>query len=348
MSFLFKRKDTGYWYIGTYNESGKLERISTNEKLKTRADIVHDNFKKKSNKNIVPDILYLKDVQDIVFNFVKNNFAPTTLLLYRIAIRNLDSQFGYKPIKSINLIDIEQYKSKRLKSISPVTLNIELRTIRAFFNYCVQFNLLSDNPLSKLSQIRIQEKKLLIFSSDEINLILSNIKHTKLRQIVTIGAYTGLRLNEILTLKYSSINLADKIIEIINTGSFATKTKKNRIIPIPETLITNELNSLFYDANTGTPVLVDPESYIFSSDGKAPFGKSYITRKFKSLLRKLNLSEDLHFHCLRHTYFSNLSRLNVPVNYIKELAGHSSIKTTEIYLHNFRQDLNNFVAGFKY
>ena len=34
--------------------------------------------------------------------------------------------------------------------------------------------------------------------------------------------------------------------------------------------------------------------------------------------------------------------------YIKELAGHSSIKTTEIYLHNFRQDLNNFVSGFKY
>jgi len=78
--------------------------MSTNEKLKTRADIVHDNFKKKKNKNIVPDILYLKDVQDIIFNFIKNNFAPTTLLLYKNAIRNLDSLFGYKPIKSITLI----------------------------------------------------------------------------------------------------------------------------------------------------------------------------------------------------------------------------------------------------
>ena len=108
----------------------------------------------------------------------------------------------------------------------------------------------------------------------------------------------------------------------------------------------NELSSLFSD--NGTPLLIDPEYYIFSTDGNAPYDKSYITRKFKTLLRKLNLSEDLHFHCLRHTYFSNLSRLNVPVNYIKELAGHSSIKTTEIYLHNFRQDLNNFVSGFKY
>lgn len=92
----------------------------------------------------------------------------------------------------------------------------------------------------------------------------------------------------------------------------------------------NELSSLFSD--NGTPLLIDPEYYIFSTDGNAPYDKSYITRKFKTLLRKLNLSEDLHFHCLRHTYFSNLSRLNVPVNYIKELAGHSSIKTTEIYL----------------
>lgn len=347
MSFLFKRKDFGFWYIGYYDESGKMKRMSTKEKLKTRADIIHDNFKKKNKLNIVPDILYLKDVQNIIFNFIKNNFAPTTLLLYKNAIRNLDSLFGYKPIKSINLIDIEEYKSKRLKTISPVTLNIELRTIRAFLNYCVEFNLLSHNQLSKISQIRIQEKKLLTFSSSEINLILGNIKHTKLRQIVTIGAYTGMRLNEILTLKYSCIHLQEKIIEIINTGNFATKTKKNRIIPIPDTLL-HELNDLFFDKDKGTPILFDPESYIFSSDGKAPFNKSYVTRKFKSVLRKLNLNEDLHFHCLRHTYFSNLSRLNVPVNYIKELAGHSSIKTTEIYLHNFRQDLNNFVSGFKY
>lgn len=345
MSFLFKRKDFGFWYIGYYDESGKMKRMSTKEKLKTRADIIHDNFKKKNKLNIVPDIFYLKDVQDIVFNFVKNNFAPTTLLLYKNAIRNLDSLFGYKPIKSITLIDIEEYKSIRLKTVSPVTLNIELRTIKAFFNYCVQFNLLSHNQLSKISQIRIQEKKLLTFSTEEINLLLANIRHQKLKLIVTIAAYTGLRLNEILHLKYTRINVQEKFIEIINSGNFTTKTKKNRIIPVPDTLL-NELTSLFSD--NGTPLLIDPESYIFSSDGKAPFDKSYITRKFKSVLRKLNLNEDLHFHCLRHTYFSNLSRLNVPVNYIKELAGHSSIKTTEIYLHNFRQDLNNFVSGFKY
>lgn len=347
MSFLFKRKDFGFWYIGYYDESGKLKKFSTNEKLKTRADIVHDNFKKKRNKNFIPDILYLKDVQHIIFNFIKNNFASTTLLLYKNAIRNFDSLFGYKPIKSITLIDIEEYKSRRLKVISPVTLNIELRTIRAFFNYCVEFNLLSHNQLSKISQIRTQEKKLLTFDSNEINLILNNIEHTKLRQIVTIGAYTGMRLNEILTLKYSRIHLQEKCIEITNAGKFATKTKKNRIIPIPDTLL-HVLNTLFVDKNDSNPILVDPESYIFSSNGKTPFNKSYVTRKFKTVLRKLNLNEDLHFHCLRHTYFSNLSRLNVPVNYIKELAGHSSIKTTEIYLHNFRQDLNNFVAGFKY
>jgi len=345
MSFLFKRKDFGFWYIGYYDESGKMKRISTNEKLRTRADLVHDNFKKKKDRNITPDIMYLKDVQDIVFNFIKNNFVHGTLLLYKNAIRNLDSLFGYKPIKSITLIDIEEYKSRRLKTVSPVTLNIELRTIKAFFNYCVQFNLLSHNQLSKISQIRIQEKKLLTFSTEEINLLLANIRHQKLKLIVTIAAYTGLRLNEILHLKYSRINVQEKIIEIINSGNFTTKTKKNRIIPVPDTLL-NELTSLFSD--NGTPLLIDPESYIFSTDGKAPYDKSYITRKFKSLLRKLNLSEDLHFHCLRHTYFSNLSRLNVPVNYIKELAGHSSIKTTEIYLHNFRQDLNNFVSGFKY
>ncbi len=209
-----------------------MRKTSTSEKLKTLADIVHDYFKKKKNRNITPEILYFNDVQDIVFNFIKNNFVPGTLLIYKSAIKNLDSLFGYKPIKSITLIDIEEYKTLRLKTVSPVTLNIELRTIKAFFNYCVQFNLLSHNQLSKISQIRIQDKKLLTYSSEEINLILANIRHKKVQLIVTIAAYTGLRLNEILHLKYSGINTQEKIIEVINTGKFTTKTKKNRIIPV--------------------------------------------------------------------------------------------------------------------
>jgi len=345
MSFLFKRKNWGFWYIGYHNESGKRINISTKEKLKTRADMVHDAFKKRNNKNLIPEILYIKDVQEIIFSFIKNNFTYGTLLIYKSTIKNLYLMFGYKPLKSITLIDIEDYKSKRLESISPVTLNIELRTIKSFFNYCVRFNLLYYNHLSKISQIRIQEIKLLTFSNTEINLLIGNISHKKFQQIVSVAAYTGLRLNEILHLRYSDIEVDNKLISIINAEHFNTKSKKNRSIPIPE-ILCDSLSMMFSDS--GTSLLIDPNNYIFSVNGSLPYDKCYITRKFKTLLRKLKLNEDLHFHCLRHTYFSNLSRLNVPINYIKELAGHSSIKTTEIYLHNFRQDLNNFVSGFKY
>ncbi|MBK7158607.1 MAG: site-specific integrase [Ignavibacteria bacterium] len=96
--------------------------------------------------------------------------------------------------------------------------------------------------------------------------------------IVTIAAYTGLRLNEILHLKYSGINTQEKIIEVINTGKFTTKTKKNRIIPVPDTLL-NELTTLFSD--NGTPLLIDPENYIFSTDGKSPYDKSTHTRTWR-------------------------------------------------------------------
>ena len=89
MSFLFKRKDFEFWYIGYYDESGKMKKISTSEKLKTRADVIHDVFKKKSIRNIVPDILYFKDVQGIVFNFIKNNFVPGTLFYTRVQSETL-------------------------------------------------------------------------------------------------------------------------------------------------------------------------------------------------------------------------------------------------------------------
>ncbi len=56
--------------------------------------------------------MYLKDVQDVIFNFIKNNFAPTTLLLYKNAIRNFDSNF-YRMHRSFDIIQVSNLNSYR-------------------------------------------------------------------------------------------------------------------------------------------------------------------------------------------------------------------------------------------
>ena len=62
-----------------------------------------------------------------------------------------------------------------------------------------------------------------------------------------------------------------------------------------------------------------------------------------NLLRLDGLRESLHFHCIRHTFLTQLARKVISIYHIKQIAGHSDIKTTEIYLHTVTDDLRNAV-----
>ena len=63
---------------------------------------------------------------------------------------------------------------------------------------------------------------------------------------------------------------------------------------------------------------------------------------------KLGFPEKYHFHCLRHTFITLLARKGVNIYDLKQLAGHSDIKTTELYMHNVTDDLRNAVNMLKY
>ncbi|HEY5536423.1 MAG TPA: tyrosine-type recombinase/integrase [Ignavibacteria bacterium] len=59
----------------------------------------------------------------------------------------------------------------------------------------------------------------------------------------------------------------------------------------------------------------------------------------KDILRKLNFDNKFHFHCIRHTFISSLIKSGVNINYVREIAGHSEIRTTMNYIHLSTEDL---------
>lgn len=73
-----------------------------------------------------------------------------------------------------------------------------------------------------------------------------------------------------------------------------------------------------------------------------------ISKQFKKILRKLNLNEDFKFHSLRHSAITELIKNNVPLNIVKEIAGHKVITTTMIYSHVKSDDLKQAVKSLKY
>jgi len=151
---------------------------------------------------------------------------------------------------------------------------------------------------------------------------------------------TGLRVNELANLTIKQINFNQDIIQIkTRTGdkyvkAWRTKTlSSNRIIPISKKL-KNELKSYIATRKNG---------YLFISQKKTPFIKNSIIRFINKYAKKcLSIGENIGSHSLRRTYASYMVSEKIEIGKISKMLGHSSIKTTMLYLFDIvSQDFND-------
>ncbi|MBM4159431.1 MAG: hypothetical protein FJ216_11735 [Ignavibacteria bacterium] len=337
MAFLTKRKSTGRYYI-KWTSGDKDLWVSTG--CKSKADAMNFFLKWKYNKHIIPKNITLEYLFDDFLSYSKVNHSPGTYLIYSNFCRLFKDFIGNKQIIHLSLKDAENYKSYRYKSVAVPTINIEVRSLKSIFNYAVNHYYIDSNPFAKLKQFSVVQKKLLVFSDEQVNLILNSVKDDNLKKIILFALNTGCRISEILNLKFKDVDFYNRKISICNDSNFKTKTGKIRIIPI---------NNVLFDLFNSNILSFNQEECFFNNDGRG-YKKNYISKKFKKLIRKLRFPEDFHFHCFRHTFASKLISNGVDINTVKELLGHSNINTTLVYLHSsFNQKLNavNKIGVFK-
>ena len=156
-----------------------------------------------------------------------------------------------------------------------------------------------------------------------------------MKNLFTVCFYTGIRLSEAVNLRWRNINLDQKLVTI-GDNEFTTKNAKQRIIPLCK-----QIMDILSTSQKGKP-----DSFVFSKSNGFPFRKEYVSKKFKEISRKAGLVEDIHFHSLRHSFASNLAQKGVPIVTIRDLLGHSSIATTQIYSHSNVESLVGAIAKF--
>jgi len=144
--------------------------------------------------------------------------------------------------------------------------------------------------------------------------------------MVLFAVDTGLRLSEETNLRWSDIDLRNKVITI-GSKYFRTKSKRIRKIPfnngIEEILLRNSKRQLEHGK-----IL---REFIFTQKNGKPWKTDTVSKTFKKVCRENRLPEELHWHCLRHTAASNWVNKKVPIYTVQKLLGHSSVNTTQIY-----------------
>ena len=224
----------------------------------------------------------------------------------------------------LNRERLEEWKADRLKEVSPTTVNIELRHLKACFHKAVEWGIMDQRQFAGVKQLKQLKKLPRFLSKEEIKKLSETMPIRWWRMFYTMIC-TGLRLGEFLHLKWSQINWGRKVIILQSDHEWAPKDNELREIPLHP-----NLEQMLWQMNkeAGNP----RDGYIFHDGNITPTLIRRIERKFQAYRKKAGI-EKCRIHDLRHTFASHLVMSGADLLTVRDLLGHSSVKTTEIYAH---------------
>ncbi len=298
-----------------------LKNISVDdlEKLRMLLSIIPVNEQKNS--------VTLRVFTNEYSNMIKQNRSKAYSVSVNSSFKHLTEFFGCgKSIQSITLKEVEQfvlYLQRKVKK----GFRVYYRTIKAAFNKAKDWGYAKENYFQKVKLPKKQQVNPVFLNSDQLLVICDHLKNETIKDIVVFAFYTGMRLDEIVNLRLKNVDLQNKVITV-GDDCFTTKGRNQRFIPISDEALTSILSQ-----RERKKVFPINKTYLFSKDDGKRFTGDYISKRFKLACKTAGVDNSIHFHSLRHSFASNLVQKGVPLYTIKELLGHSSISTTEIYSH---------------
>jgi len=324
MASLFRRSNGYYYVLKTVNNRRVWESTGARNKAKALKYLIQGQ--KPADRGAS---LKLSQFQDQVIAYARTNVAPSTVLLYGYALRDLIRLVGDNSLTEYTPQTVEQFKVARLSEVSPVKVNIDFRTLRAAFSLGVKWGIIPDNPFKKCRQLRIPPTRPVYLTLEEYRKVISVMDKDWFKEIVRFAVATMMRLGEIVNLRWESVDLERRVIFVENNADFRTKTRKSRVLPMDEWI---------YNLLKG---LKRKSELVFTFPEGRHLRVGYVSSRFKKYVRKAEIRPDIHFHSLRHTGATWLVQSGVPIYTVQHILGHSTIQMTQVYSHLEAEDLRH-------
>lgn len=314
--------------FGSKEEMNKLLKNITADdldKIKTLLSII-PNIETK-------EIITLRVFENEYCNMIKVNRSKAYYISVCSSFKHLIMYFGSgKSISTIGLKEVENFSTYLQQNVTN-GYRVYFRTLKAAFNKAVEWGYVNVNHFQKVKLPKKQQVNPVFINSDQLSAISNHINNEVIKDFAVFAFYTGMRLNEIINLTWRNVDLSAEVITV-GDDNFTTKGRNQRFIPICEEAFEALLRMKL------TPSFVLPltkgeniRRYVFCKNDGSKYCGNYVSRKFKDACIAAGMDHLIHFHSLRHSFASNLVQKGVPLYTIKELLGHSSISTTEIYSH---------------
>ena len=311
---VYKRGTT--WYIDYY--AGYKRRREKIGPSKRQAETV---LKKRMVQVAENRFLEVEKCEKIRFEemtelYLENYSKPNKKSSRRdvTSINNLEPFFAGKYLHEITPLDMEKYKRRRRGKVSNATVNREVACLKHIFTKAIEWGIVQKNPGKKVKLLQERNTRLRYLDEKEIRRLYDACAE-HLKPIVIVALNTGMRKEEILSLKWKDLDYRSRTISILDT-----KNGESRELP---------MNDIVYRAlldigkKTGGP-------WVFCKKNGERYGN---VRKAFGGARKRAGIVDFRFHDLRHTFASHLVMAGVDLRTVQELLGHKSFEMTLRYAH---------------
>lgn len=299
--------------------------------------ISRDSFVKK-NKMSVAEVgsYWLKYLE-------QKETRYNTLRGYAVNVNNhIIPSIGEINIQKLTSLHInDMIKDLKNKGLGTTSIRYVLRNLNSMIEFSIKRQWLYKSPMDEVNIPKPEPYKSEPYSKDELRKLIKVSKGTELEYILKLEAFTGIRIGELVALKWSDVDFEKKTISISKTIVYQTgigcvssppkSFRSNRTLPLTDFLV-NELKRLKNDE------IIKLKNYkkgsringmnIFHNKKWLPRSPSSVTTSFSLFLKNNNLRH-IRFHDLRHTFLSTLYlECDVDATTLRDIAGHSRTSTT--------------------
>lgn len=260
---------------------------------------------------------YLNDI-NFFESFNKNQFDQ----------ENID-QANYSQIRSwiVSLVD---------DNLSNVSINRKVASLKAFYKFLLKTKEIEASPLLKHMALKTPKTLQIPFSEKEVSEVLAQIQNPtgfeeiRNKLIVDLFYTTGMRRTELIHLRVGNVNAANATIKVLG------KRNKERIIPLLPIVVQQLI--LYLNERTHLEKVTDSDYFFLTKKG-LKLNDSFVYRLINTYFSGVSEKVKKSPHILRHTFATHLLNNGADLNSVKELLGHSSLASTQIYTHSSLSEL---------
>ena len=209
------------------------------------------------------------------------------------------------------------------------TINRKVSSLKSFYKFAQKTNKIDVSPLVKHKALKTQKKVQVSFTSKEINTVINQIAidtdftSTRNKLIVELFYSTGIRRAELINIKDKDISFSDRTIKVLG------KRNKERFVP----LLTSVIQTLKKYLELKKEFTIGEEELFITKTGNKIY-ETLVYRVINSYFSKISSKEKKSPHILRHSFATHLLNEGADLNSVKELLGHSSLASTQVYVQN--------------